>query len=349
MKKLRNLSISNFKNFSRKSFRLLVFFGLFLIFNYFIGLELKKVDSVDNLYAKVKWQEFYETDKNSLDLVFLGSSYSYRSFDASIFDEKLNLESFNMGSPLQKPIESYYVLKETLKYQNPSYLVYDINWAVFNKDKYFNTKVWNFDNMKSSFNKIGYLLNVFDIDQYLNATFKSVRYHDNFEKLFRIMIGQQENINNQNVEEYVKKYKGKGFVINNEILSINEIDKIFENRIKNPRVYDWDEEQLIYFNKIVGLCEKENIRLILETAPVNPVYLENYNEYWYDYSSIHNFVVSLANDKNLTYFDYNMINAAEKILVNSDFADTNHLNYSGAEKISVDFADRLKLELLELK
>jgi len=163
------------------------------------------------------------------------------------------------------------------------------------------------------------------------------------------MIGQQENINNQNVEEYVKKYKGKGFVINNEILSINEIVKIFENRIKNPWVYDWDEEQLIYFNKIVGLCEKENIRLILETAPVNPVYLKNYNEYWYDYSSIHNFVVSLANDKNLTYFDYNMINEAEKILINSDFADTNHLNYSGAEKISVDFADRLKLELLELK
>ena len=146
MKNTPNLSISSSKNYGKILLKILAFVAIFLVINFWVGLKLEKVADKKNLYATVKWQEFYETSPNSLDLVFVGSSYAYRSFDAEVFDNKLNVNSFNMGSPLQKPVESYYVLKETLKLQKPSFVIYDVNWGVFNEDKYFNTKLWNFDN-----------------------------------------------------------------------------------------------------------------------------------------------------------------------------------------------------------
>ena len=293
-------------------------------------------------YATVKWQEFYETSPNSLDLVFVGSSYAYRSFDAEVFDNKLNVNSFNMGSPLQKPVESYYVLKETLKLQKPSFVIYDVNWGVFNEDKYFNTKLWNFDNMNFSINKINYLLNVFDTDQYFNAVFKSMRYHDEFDEL---ILGKKPKQSSNNIETYLKQYKGKGFVINNGIVSLDNIEKPFKNSKENPKVYNWNKKQLKYFRKSVELCKKENIKLVLVTAPLAPSYLENYNEYWYDYDTIHKSACALAQQYALKYFDYNMINKSENIVTDKDFSDTNHLNYDGAQKISLDFANRLKEEL----
>ena len=85
--------------------------------------------------------------------------------------------------------------------------------------------------------------------------------------------------------------------------------------------------------------------MVLVTAPLAPSYLENYNEYWYDYDTIHKSASALAQQYELKYFDYNMINKSENIVTDKDFSDTNHLNYDGAQKISLDFANRLKEEL----
>lgn len=343
MKKTPNLSTSNSNNHKKAFLKIIIFIAIFLIINFQIGLKLEEVADKKDIYATVKWKEFYEMPQNSIDLVFIGSSYAYRSFDPDIFDKELNVNSFNMGSPLQKPVESYYILKETLKHQKPSLVVYDMNWGVFNEDKYFNTKLWNFDNMKFSPNKIRYLINVFDDDQYIPAVSKSARYHDDMNKLIKSLFNNSVPVSNQeHINSYLQKYKGKGFIINNDIVTLESINDKFKNSKKNPRSYKWDERQLKYFYKIIELCKKEDIKIVLVTAPVAPSYLKNYSTYWYDYDEIHETAKNIAEELKLEYFDYNTINKDESIVTDIDFSDTNHLNYAGAQKISLDLANRLK-------
>lgn len=346
MRSTPSLSISNSKSYKKVFLKIAIFSAIFFVVNYWIGLKLENVADKKDIYATVKWEEFYETSHNTIDLVFLGSSYSYRSFDPEVFDNELNTNSFNMGSPLQKPVESYYVLKETVKYQKPSLVVFDMNWGVFNKDKYFNTKLWNYDSMKFSANKLGYLLNVFDQEQYFNALFKSMRYHDDMDKLIKSLLGINVSIKSEkDVQTYLKNYKGKGFIVNNDLVDVNSIEKKFENAKKNPKTYKWDKRQLKYLDKIVKLCEKENIELVLVTAPLAPTYLEKYNAHWYDYDEIHEAANEIAENYGLKYFDYNLINKVENIVTDTDFADTNHLNYDGAQKISFHLVQLIKNEI----
>ena len=98
--------------------------------------------------------------------------------------------------------------------------------------------------MNFSLNKINFLLNVFDTDQYFNAVFKSMRYHDEFDEL---ILRKTPKTSSNNIEDYLKRYKGKGFVINNGIVSLDSIETPFKNSKVNPKVYDWNKKQLKYF------------------------------------------------------------------------------------------------------
>lgn len=342
MKKVHNLSTHSFNNWKKSTIKIILFLTIFFSVNHFIGVRLDEISKKPDIYAQIKWEEFYNLPPDTLDLVFIGSSYCYRSFDPEVFDNTLRINSFNMGSPLQKPVESYYVLKETLKYQKPSLVVMDINWGVFNEDKYFNTKLWNFDNMKLSTNKIGFLLNVFDMDQYFYAMFKTMRYHQNTDELIKSVLGIDVE-NNIDIQSYLEKYKGKGFIIDEGVVDVDSIENIFKGYSKNPRKYHRNEKQLKYLNKIVKLCEKENIDLVFVTAPLSPAYLNLYDTYWYDYEYIKEDANKISEKYGIDHLDYNSINKEEKLVTNEDFSDSNHLNYNGAQKISKHLANYLFL------
>lgn len=340
MKSTHSLSTSSSSDFAKVLVKVILFLIIFFIINYNIGVLLESRVGTTDLHAQVKWKEFYNLPPNSLDLVFIGSSYAYRTFDPEVFDKKLNINSFNMGSPLQKPVESYYVLKETLKYQKPDLVVLDINWGLFNEDKYFNTKLWNFDNMKFSSNKMGYFFNVFDRDQYIYVFFKSVRYHDEIDKLVE---NNTSNNNTQDADSYLKNYKGKGFIIDNNVVDVKSVEKRFENGSNNPSKYKWNKEQLKYLDKIVTLCKDKKVKLLFVTAPQSPIYLKLYDTHWFDYDNIRQTAGNLAAKYGVEYLDYNTINMEEKLVTNQDFSDSSHLNYGGAQKISSHLADYLLL------
>ncbi len=341
MKSRPSFYMSSFNEYTKTLSKFVLFLFIFLAINNFFEVQLENIAGSTDLYAQVKWNEFYGLPSNSVNLVFIGSSYSYRTFDPEVFDKKLNINSFNMGSPLQKPVETYYVLKETLKYQKPSLVVLDINWGLFNDDKYLNTKLWNFDNMKFSANKIGYLLNVFDVDQYSYALFKTVRYHQHTEELIKKLMGKDVTASSVNLDSYLKNYKGKGFIVDNNVVDVNTIKSKFDNAIKSPKTYVWNKKQLKYLDKIVNLCKKKGIKLIFVTAPQSPIYLELYDAYWFDYENINKTANKIADMYEVEYIDYNMINKEKKLVTNEDFSDSSHLNYGGAQKVSSHLAQYL--------
>lgn len=56
------------------------------------------------------WEEYYK--ETEIDTIFIGSSLCSASFDPQIFDEKLGVKSFNMGTPMQ-PLDQNLTALET--------------------------------------------------------------------------------------------------------------------------------------------------------------------------------------------------------------------------------------------
>ena len=98
---------------------------------------------------------FYSEKKNSLDVIFFGSSHSYATFSPKIIQEYSNLNSYNFATQQQPIYITYYYMIEALKYQKPKYFVLDIRMLAVDED-YATEGVTRdaIDKMKISLNKI---------------------------------------------------------------------------------------------------------------------------------------------------------------------------------------------------
>ena len=91
-----------------------------------------------NRVLKIKGQEygvyspyaqyggFYEMEKNTVDVLFLGSSHCYCGFSPQEFYDRCGIRSYNLGSSRQSTWLSYYWLREALKTQTPQAVVMDV-------------------------------------------------------------------------------------------------------------------------------------------------------------------------------------------------------------------------------
>ncbi|RKD21937.1 hypothetical protein [Caminicella sporogenes] len=330
MKKKVNLFIFSFK--SNKLFNILIFISIFFLIENFLGECLEPLYRF-KFYPEIRWNDFYTSEKE-IDLLFLGSSHAYRSFDSEIFDKKLKVNSFNIGSSSQNPIDSYYVLNEVLRYKKPRMVVYEIYWKVFEGDDFnFISATNNYDFMKFSLNKLRYLMNAFKMNQYLKANLLSIRYHKNWKKPEVI----KENIKNKYIhkklpdvhqKENEEFYKDKGFVASEKVVSIEKLNQ--KNQFNNYNGYSINEKRFHYFEKVITLCKKNDIELILVTTPL-PF---NSIKKIYDYEEIHKIFAQKAKEEGIDYLDYNLIDRDQLNFKDQFFKDDNHLNFEGAKLIS---------------
>ena len=65
----------------------------------------------------------------------------------------------------------------------------------------------------------------------------------------------------------------------------------------------------------------------MTTAPIAPVSYD----YISNYECIHDVFQKIADENNLTYLDFNLVNPKEHILTNDKFRDDAHLNDSGVK------------------
>ena len=155
-----NSFISNFKTI----LKLVIFLIIVGVAFNKIGAKYKAAadKNIINAFTQQRYNEFYEQEPNSIDMVFIGSSHSYCTFDPEIIDPILGTSSWQLGTPLQHYDTSYYVLKEVLNYQKPKKVVLELYWDIL-KDE-FEMKQANtfFEVLKNQSLKDEYIKNVLD-------------------------------------------------------------------------------------------------------------------------------------------------------------------------------------------
>lgn len=319
---------------------LLVIIIVIPIFNHYGKIYKDAADkNIINAFTKQRFDDFYALKENSLDMVFVGSSHSYCTFDPDIIDTGLNLSSFQMGTPLQHPDTTFYELKEIYKTQHPKYVVMELYWDVL--DDKFDLKQANsfFEVLKSEDIKKEYIKNVFPLSDKIKYALLPIRYQQDYfayegnemEKELEEKYGVTKKQTEKQVgEEY---YRSKGYVYSNQLMVSTKYDTTNQFRNFDGNNFEINKTQKKYIDNIIKLCSDEGSKLIFVTAPIANVSMDHIK----NYDKVHNTLAALAAENGIPYIDYNTENEKRHLLTNENFRDDAHMNHSGVEIIDWDF------------
>lgn len=138
---------------------------------------------------------------------------------------------------------------------------------------------------------------------------------------------------------FLEEIGGYHYLIGNKtdslLLKRKDIDESHKPKINSIRQPEISEFNLLYLTKIINLCDKLNIRVILIRSPQHEKYSGFINEKVFQDILKNNF-------KHIEFLDFS------KFLVsNVEFGDFEHLNYKGARKFSIWFDDLIQKGLLK--
>ncbi|MCC8098267.1 MAG: DUF1574 domain-containing protein [Eubacterium sp.] len=348
-----SLYTSSFKKYIVLFIKTCLFCGLMAAAVVKLGETFKQAskENIINKYNETRFAEFYEED-NIYDLIFIGSSHAYCTFDPSIFDAELGTNSFNMGMPLQLTASTYYELKDIFEHQSPKTIVMEVYWGVMTSNFQINETTQLFQVMENDELKAEYIEKVFPVSEKIKYSVDALKYQadyfayksDEYDEKIRSLFGVFKPAAETH-ETGSEHYGPKGFVWCDYNMLPGEYNTTNQYVGLNGKDAGISSVQIRYLNKIIDLCEEKGVQLIFVTAPIAPVsmtFIENYD-------AIHNKINKIAEEKGIPYFDYNIINEEENLVTDANFRDDAHLNYSGAEIICRHFINLLNEKGIKLK
>ena len=255
----------------------------------------------------------------------------------------MRLNSFNLGSSGQNPVDSYFLLEEVLRLDHkPKLLILETYWkALCGDDTDYISSSYIFLNMKWSRNKLGMFNSAFDFPASIKLFCKSFNNRrvlesslsSIFNKYIKRFIHKHGSKDSEKQEKEIGKisidrYVGKGYVENEGLVSKTEL---LNNELKNE-VFKLNHYQLLYLEKTIDLAIQRVIKVILVSAPVPPTAFKDV----YGYDEIYKRISKIAENREIEYLDYNIINNSLNIFTDEDFKDDDHLNKKGVIKLNDD-------------
>lgn len=292
----------------------------------FLVLFLFGFDKISNLvrykpHKNDTMSEFYNEEKDSIDVLILGSSEAYSSFSPMQIWDESGVTSYNLSSASQSIPNSYYLLKEGIRTQHPKMVVLEIYTMYYEMDYH------SIPRLHQGMDCIPLNGNKFEMMRdYLSRT---LSWRDQLEFVFPIIAYHTRAYDLESKDFNVKKRYLRGYLPRNGV-EVCEIPELVRETKEIP------ELNMEYMEKIVETCETEGIELILCKTPVG-----NYKAH-HNNAAIYNSVEEYAKEKDIAYIDFNK--HIEEIDINyaTDFYDKVHVNTLGAQKVTTYLTEYMK-------
>ena len=257
----------------------------------------------------------YYNETSDHDVLFIGDCEVYESITPPTLWEEYGITSYIRGSAQQLAWQSYYLLEETLKYETPKVVVFNVLALKYGEpqDEAYNRMT--LDGMKLSATKLRAIrASMTEEESFFSYLFPLLRFHSRWKELSG---------------EDVTYLFQRDTVSHNGYLMQTEIRGGKSEIIPSPLAdYTLPATSMEYLDRMRALCEEKGIRLVLMKAPTN-----DWKYHWYDEWDAQ--IVSYAEAHGLHY--YNFIRTAEEIGIDwsTDTYDMGiHLNVFGAEKLT---------------
>ena len=248
----------------------------------------------------------------NIDILFIGSSHSYRGFDPRVF-KKYGIEAFNLGSSSQTPINSKVLLRQYLEKINPKMVVIEAYAGTLSADG-----VESSLDLLSN-NKID--INAFNMALEIN---KFQTYNTLLYGYFRQILGLNKNFIEPQVQDESTYIKGGGYVES----------KFKKNPLEEEPLGKWNisPKQINALKENIDYLKSKNIPYIIVQAPIS-----------------HKLYNSKTNNKEVdnllsAFGKYKNFQGEIKFNDTIDFYDSNHLNQRAVERFNEKFIEYFNLK-----
>jgi hypothetical protein len=237
----------------------------------------------------------------NVDIVFIGSSHSYRGFDPRLFKE-CGYSTFNMGTTAQSPINAYFLLKRYFKSLQPKLVVLELfpkTLSIDGLESYSDI----ISNVSLSPEIVQMALSIKSA-QALNLV--TVKLLDEY--LFRNTYQQKAVFS----DTYVKG----GFCETSFVSLQNDLPKLNKsNLIVN-------KAQVKYLLKIIEYIKNSGANVVIVIQPVTKEYIDESN----NYTELSKLIFQIAAEYSVPFINYDTLLNLD---TNTHFRDFDHLNQRG--------------------
>lgn len=295
---------------------------IFFVIGLFIPLSymLRPTDEA-NIETRDRITGFYAEEKNTLDVVAIGSSAIYRYLNNPFLWEEQKITSYNFAFPGQNIYLIENLIDEIEKTQSPELYIIEVRKFLLSEEDddikhSLNTTV---NNLKYSVNRCKMINKTIKnpLDS-LYYYFDIIQFHSNWEKL---SLSSLEYMDNE------KKSKLKGWV---NIDTVNKVKYTDWSTSKKMKISD---NGMDIFNQLLDKIEKEDLNVLFLATP------------WKSNKMVQmksNYLCEIIENKGYRYIDLNKEIQNMDIDYNTDFYNGKHMNSLGAEKVTKYIGKYLK-------
>ena len=292
------------KNLIRISFVLLLAATIYLLSSVLSFKSPHGIDQLEGLY----WQP-----KDSMDVVFMGTSHVHCGINTGLLWEKYGMASYAYSGAEQPLWMTYYYLKELYKYQTPEVIVLDLYGpARYKEDYQYDWISENIYGMKFSLNKVEMLLVSVELNK-IGSYFPSFAvYHSRY--------GDLESADFESFfwnRQSREAFKGYTPYWNKRPQERPEVSEDGTDGL-TPK-----SEK--YLRKIIDYTKKQGSELVLTVVP----YVMTSED-----KKTYNRVTEIASEEGVIFINYNEYYNEIGLDFKEDFNDESHLNYWGSTKFT---------------
>lgn len=297
---------------NKKEFVRIIIFGILLV----LALCRLSDMALVNLRGMYNYEPFYEIEKNTVEAVFVGPSTCYCGISPMRLYDQYGISAQVFGSSNQSMLSNYLWAKEAYKSQKYRVLAVEASSVMFpyGEPKRNIAALYSMGKSGTYF-ELAYRHKFKGI----NVLLPVIPYHDFWKKIEE--YNYQKNPNPETAKLRGFCPIGSHFMEEGILLADSQDGQILSINTE-------------YLDEIVNFCDENQIKLVLfKTAMCN-------EEQWS--SSWHNTIQNYADSRGIEFVDFNTAEYLEaaKLNMQKDVAeDGNHLNISGAHKVTDWFGD----------
>ena len=254
------------------------------------------------------------------DVVFIGDCEVYANFSPITLWEEFGVASFIRGSPQQLIWQSYYLLHDTLRFETPQVVVFNVLSMQYNEPQYEPYNRLTLDGMRWSRAKLNAIsASRTEDEDWLSYFFPLFRYKDRW----REISGEDFRYFFRNPRVSIN-----GFMIRSDVLPVGFIP----DPLPRP-TYQFGDLAYYYLNRMADLAAENGIELVLVKAPtLYPHWPRGWDAQ----------IIDFAERNNLLYINFLEYIDCIGLDFNTDTFNAGlHLNVFGAEKLARFFGEIL--------
>ena len=301
--------------------RKIISMGIFILlggilFAYGQKILIPKWNDAETWYSSDIVEGFYAEKRDSLDLLFMGSSQFMSGISPMELYKRHGIASYSLALDSQDTVLSYYWLREACKYQSPEVLAFECQMLFQDTPSVFYHRK-NLDYMKFSFDKLKAIKELCSHSPNENMSdylFPALYYHTRYQELTK--------------EDFTEPFKKKECPYKGFVFLNGQVKMQYQGIVCDSEdAEEISAYKLKWMQKILAYCKKKKIDIVLVKTPRVGDWT----------AKRHAAVEKLAEEHDIPFLDFN-----EKLLYREagfqdyvDFAEAYHMNMFGALKLSI--------------